>query len=53
MTILVLNLSIVDCSIEKRGCKQGIVLSGDSYYIKLVFVLLIKVIAVYIEFSII
>lgn len=51
--MLVLGLSIFDGFMGKKGCKQGMIRNNSSYYIKLVFALLIEVIAVYIQFSIV
>lgn len=53
VAMFVLSLWIVDGSIEKEGCKQGTVGVGGLCYIKIVFVLLIEVIAIYLQFSIV
>lgn len=48
MAISVLGPLRVNGPIEKRGCKQGMFRFGGSHYVKIVFALLTKVIAVYI-----
>lgn len=49
--MLVLGSSIIDGFIENKGYKQDILRFNSSHYIKIVFVLVTKVIAVYIQFS--
>ncbi len=40
-------------SIEKKGCKEDIMRYNGPYYYKMIFILLIKVIEVYMQFSIV
>lgn len=51
--MLILDLLINHGFIDKKGYKQDIIGLGKSYYIKIVFTLLTKVIIVYMQFSII
>ena len=50
MTALMLALPKVDSTIEKYVDKQDIVYSGDTWYLKIILILLIKLVAVYMEF---
>lgn len=53
MAIIVLGTIIANCLIEKKCSKRGMIGPNNPYYIEIIFVLLIKVIAVHMQFSII
>lgn len=48
MTMLILSSLITDSLIEEVICKQSAVGPDDTYYVKMIFLLLTKVIVVYI-----
>lgn len=49
MAALVLNLSEADDAMEEWGCKQDIIHPGDTWYFKVVLILVIKVITIYLK----
>lgn len=53
VTIFILGLLIADSLTKEKGCKQDTIRVNSPYYVKIVFVLLIEMITVYIQFSIV
>ena len=48
-----LHLSYANVSIKKKSCKEDLVGSGDLKSLKMIFILLAEVLAVYMQFTII